>query len=69
MTKYFIGYETSSTSMTYCIHELAQNPDIQEKARQHVLDVLMKHDGKITYESVADMYYLEQCINGNAIDS
>ena len=55
--------------MTYCIHELAQNPDVQEKARQHVLDVLEKHDGKINYESVADMHYLEQCINGSFLFS
>ena len=64
---FFLGYETSSTLMTFCIHELAQNPKIQDKVRQHIFEVLEKHDGKISYEAVSEMHYLEQCVNGNFI--
>jgi cytochrome P450 family 6 len=49
--------------MTFCLHELSLNEEIQEKARQNVLDVLRRHDGKITYDSLNEMTYLEQCIN------
>lgn len=51
--------------MTFCLHELSRNQEIQEKVRQSILEVLARHDGKITYESLSEMTYLEQCINGN----
>lgn len=62
---FFQGFETSSTTMTFCLHELSLNQEIQEQARQNVQEVLERHDGKITYESLSEMTYLEQCINGN----
>lgn len=49
--------------MTFCLHELSLNEDIQEKARNNIREVLARHDGKITYESLNEMTYLEQCIN------
>ena len=61
------GSETSSTTMTFCLHELSLNQEIQEKARQNVLDALEKHDGKITYESIAEMNYLELCVSGECL--
>lgn len=64
---FIAGFETSSTTMTFCLHELSLNQEIQEKARQNVLDALEKHDGKITYESIADMNYLEMCVNGKRL--
>lgn len=50
--------------MTFCLHELSQNPEIQVRVREEIIDVLAKHDGKITYEALSEMTYLEQCING-----
>lgn len=50
--------------MTFCLHELSINQDIQEKARKNVLDVLARHEGKITYDAINEMTYLEQCIKG-----
>lgn len=50
--------------MTFCLHELSQNPEIQERVRENIFEVLANHDGKITYEALSEMIYLEQCING-----
>lgn len=50
--------------MTFCLHELSQNPEIQERVRENIMEVLERHDGKITYEALSEMTYLEQCING-----
>lgn len=50
--------------MTYCLHELALNHEVQEKARENVLNVLKEFDGKLTYEAVMKMDYIEQCLNG-----
>ena len=46
------------------MYELSINEDIQEKARKSVKEVLKKHNGDLNYESVGEMDYVEQCING-----
>lgn len=61
---FFAGFETSSTSMAYALYELAQNPDIQNKTRDEIERVSRKYNGEMTYESMAEMVYLEQVING-----
>jgi len=52
--------------MTWCLHELSLNQEIQDEARKNVMEVLERHGGKITYESLGEMIYLEQCINGES---
>jgi cytochrome P450 family 6 len=60
---FLAGYETSSSTMTYCLYEFSVDEDIQEKARQSVKDVLDKHGNQLTYDAVSDMHYLEQCVD------
>ncbi|CAD7079498.1 unnamed protein product [Hermetia illucens] len=60
---FIAGFETSSTTMMYSLYELALNPDIQEKARQEINAILANHDGKLSYEAMQEMTYLEQIIN------
>lgn len=61
---YLAGFETSSTTMSFCLFELGRNKDIQMKVQQEIDEILSKHDNKFTYESLTDMKYLEQCIDG-----
>lgn len=61
---FFAGFESSSTAMSFTLLELAQNQDFQNKAREEVREVLKKHDGKLTYEAVNELHYLEQVVNG-----
>lgn len=61
------GYETASTVMNYCLFELAQNEEIQERVRDEILKTLKKHDGKVTYESVMETKYLGQVIDGKLL--
>ncbi|XP_050094490.1 probable cytochrome P450 6a13 [Anopheles aquasalis] len=56
------GYDTSSSNVTFCLYELALNEECQERARTCVLEALQKHGG-MTYEAIADMDYLDRCIN------
>lgn len=58
------GVETSSTALTFCMYEMAANPHIQERVHEEIDRVLDEFDGKITYESVSNMKYLEACIDG-----
>ncbi|KAJ6628967.1 putative cytochrome P450 6a14 [Pseudolycoriella hygida] len=60
---FFAGFETSSTTMTYALHELAVNPDIQDKLRNEINDGFDKNGGELTYDSVMAMTYLDQVIN------
>ncbi|GAB0087590.1 Cytochrome P450 [Sergentomyia squamirostris] len=57
------GYETSSSTMTFALYELAQNQEIQDRAREEVLRVLEKHNGEYNYEACIEMKYLDQVIN------
>lgn len=62
---FLAGFETSSTTMMFCLFELSVNPDMQKKARQEVFDVLKKYNGELTYEAIMEMDYVDRCIQGN----
>lgn len=50
--------------MSYCLHELAKNPDIQKKVQQEIDSVNKKFgDAGISYETLHEMKYLECCID------
>ena len=61
------GFEISSATMTFCVYEMAVNPDIQERVRSEINTVLDKHGGNITYESISDMEYLDKVVSGEWI--
>lgn len=58
------GFETSSTTMAFCLYELSLNQDIQDKVRNEVKDVLKRYNGEITYDGVQEMKYTEQVLEG-----
>ena len=58
------GFETSSTTMTFCLYELSLHQDIQDRLREEIDDVLQKHDGKLTYEGIQEMEYLDKVVSG-----
>lgn len=65
---FLAGFETTSTAMTYCMYELSLNEDLQEKARQSVKNVILKY-GSLNYDAVAELRFLEQCVNGEKHDN
>ncbi|KAF2898972.1 hypothetical protein ILUMI_07208 [Ignelater luminosus] len=60
---FIAGYETSSTTMTFCLFELASNPDIQQKVREEMKEVLARYNNEINYEALAEMKYMGQVID------
>lgn len=58
------GFETSSTTMSFCLYEIAKNPRIQQKLQAEIDEVLARNKDQVTYDSVGEMKYLESCIDG-----
>ncbi|XP_055696260.1 cytochrome P450 6a9-like [Lutzomyia longipalpis] len=60
---FIAGYETSSSTMTFALYELAQHQDIQDRAREEVNKVLAKYNGEYTYEACMELKYIDQIIH------
>lgn len=61
---FIAGYETSSTTMNFCLYELAKNPDIQEKLREDIEEAVASNGGRVTYDLVMGLRYLDNVVNG-----
>ncbi|KAL6448751.1 hypothetical protein ACFW04_000513 [Cataglyphis niger] len=59
---FIAGFETSSTTATFCLYELAQQQDLQDKLRKEIDEILKKH-GELTYNAVNEMTYLHKVVN------
>ena len=64
---FIAGFETSSTTMAYALYEVARQTDIQDRVRAEIDEVLKKHDGEITYESLMEMSYLHKVVSGKLL--
>ncbi|RZB84923.1 p450 domain containing protein [Asbolus verrucosus] len=64
---FLAGFETSSTTMTFALYELAKNQHIQQKMREEIESVLTKHNGKVSYDAIQDMKYMNQVLDGKVI--
>jgi cytochrome P450 len=57
---FLAGHETTAKSLTWILHLLAKNPEIQEKARKEVKEIL--GDKECTYEDISTFDYLSKII-------
>ncbi|XP_023210575.1 cytochrome P450 3A41-like [Centruroides sculpturatus] len=57
VTFFVAGYFGPTLTLSYSVHELAVNPDIQEKLINEV-DETIKKSGGLNYDSVSEMKYL-----------
>ncbi|XP_077284743.1 cytochrome P450 6B1-like [Arctopsyche grandis] len=60
---FIAGFETSSTLMSFALYELARHKDIQSKLIMEIDTILDKSGGKMTYENIMEMDYLEMVVN------
>ena len=61
------GFETSSTTMSHALYELALNTSIQDKLRSEIHEELKKTDGVLTFDGVKNMKYLQKIFNGKVL--
>uniref|UniRef100_A0A0K8TUK3 unspecific monooxygenase n=1 Tax=Epiphyas postvittana TaxID=65032 RepID=A0A0K8TUK3_EPIPO len=59
----FAGYETVSTTMAFLLHELAVNPECQEKLLEEIRENEKRNNGKFDYNSVQHMTYLDMIVS------
>lgn len=60
------GFETSSSTQSFALYEIAMHPAVQNKLRQEIKEMLNRTDGKVTYDSVmntTEMPYLHQVVH------
>lgn len=60
---FFAGFDSGSTVMCFAAHELAVNPDIQDRLREEVDCTLADNNGVLTYESIAKMQYMDMVVS------
>ena len=58
------GYSTSASTLSFAMYELALHPEIQRSVRAEILQVLNKHDGKLTYDTMQGMTYMNRVVSG-----
>ena len=61
---FLAGFETVSTTMCFMAYELAVNQDIQDKLYDEIRVVTRECNGKLTYEDIMKMKYLDTVISG-----
>ncbi|XP_026318084.1 cytochrome P450 9e2-like [Hyposmocoma kahamanoa] len=63
-TLFFVaGFETVSTMMAFLLHELAINPDVQEKLYKEIKENEAKNNGKFDYNSIQNMVYMDMVVS------
>lgn len=60
------GYETSATTLSYCLLELAKQPELQKRLQSEIDCVLDKYNGEITYDSISEMKLTGNCLDGTS---
>lgn len=55
-------YETTSLTMSYLLYRLANNQQVQERLRTEIRRAINENNGKLTYEALKSMSYLDQAL-------
>lgn len=61
---FLAGFETSSTTMSNALYELALHPEVQDKLRQEIKKHDDKNNGELKYEGIKEMTYLDLVFRG-----
>nr|ACZ97416.2 cytochrome P450 CYP6AE27 [Zygaena filipendulae] len=57
------GFETTASTLTFTLYELAKNEKAQKLVIQEVDEYLRQRDGKLEYDCVSQLPYLDACVN------
>ncbi|CAH0564733.1 unnamed protein product [Brassicogethes aeneus] len=60
---FFAGFDSVSGCMSFTAYELAVQQDCQNKLRDEIMKTLKECDGKLTYEALAEMKYMDMVVS------
>jgi len=63
------GFETSGSTMTYALYELALHPEVQDRLRAEIMQMLNKENGQVTYDGIQEMAYMDMVLSGGLIEA
>jgi cytochrome P450 len=63
------GFETSGSTMSYALYEIALHPEIQKRMRAEIMQVLKKHNGELTFDGIQEMAYMDMVVSGGLIEA
>jgi len=63
------GFETSGSTISYVLYEMAMHPEIQNRLRAEIMQVLNKHNGQLTYDGIQNLAYLDMVVSGEGIEA
>lgn len=52
--------------MGFVLYHLASHNDVQDRVRQEILQKIAKYEGRLTYEALMEMDYMNQVFNGKS---
>jgi len=55
--------------MSYALYELALHPEIQNRLRAEIMQVLNRHNGQLTYDGIQEMAYLDMVVSGEGTET
>jgi len=55
--------------MSFALYELALHPDVQNRLRAEIMQVLNTHNGQLTYDCIKKMVYLDMVVSGEGIEA
>lgn len=57
------GFVTSSSTASFCLYELAKNPELMKRMVEEIDEEMKKTNGEVTYDSIHGMEFLDLCIS------
>ncbi|KAF2880764.1 hypothetical protein ILUMI_25409 [Ignelater luminosus] len=61
---FFIGgFDTSAAAISFSMYEMARNHEIQQKVRDEINEIMVRYDGKLTYDGLTELKYMQQVID------
>ncbi|XP_067628160.1 probable cytochrome P450 6g2 [Eurosta solidaginis] len=56
------GFETSASTMSFIMYEMARHPEVQQRLREEIYEVWQSNNGKVSYEMLSDLKYMDNVI-------
>ncbi|XP_028162497.1 cytochrome P450 6B5-like [Ostrinia furnacalis] len=60
---FIAGYETSATTMSYTMYELAKSPENLKRVQKEIDEYLVKTGNKLEYDCLTELPFTEACVS------